>query len=154
MSTDERIRSSKFLSSAPPVSMMPRSLMSAESSGGVRSSATRTALTSHALTQGLADFAVIDGNRARHTLDRVASFHGSSLSSDPIALCVDGVTIVATFDATNHRTCGSASIFFGDATSGHCIGHWNRQIRTSLRGCRESKAVSAGDSKHFLTKSS
>ena len=31
---------------------------------------------------------------------------------------------------------------------------WNRQIRTSLRGCRESKAVSAGDSKHFLTKSS
>src|SRR6202011_3660913 len=39
-----RMRLSKFFSSAPPpVSTMPRSLMSAESSGGVRSSATRIA---------------------------------------------------------------------------------------------------------------
>src|SRR5581483_1165357 len=39
-----RMRLSKFLSSAPPpVSTIPRSLMSAESSGGVLSSATRTA---------------------------------------------------------------------------------------------------------------
>ena len=38
-----RMRLSRFFSSAPPpVSTMPRSLMSAESSGGVRSSATRT----------------------------------------------------------------------------------------------------------------
>src|SRR5260221_11700762 len=29
----------------------------------------------HALVQGLADFAVIDGNRARHTLDQVAPLH-------------------------------------------------------------------------------
>src|SRR6201995_5301286 len=40
-----RIRLSRFLISAPPpVSTMPRSLMSAESSGGVRSKATRIAL--------------------------------------------------------------------------------------------------------------
>src|SRR5581483_10064682 len=39
-------RTSSFLSSAPPpVSTMPRSTMSADNSGGVRSSATRTALT-------------------------------------------------------------------------------------------------------------
>src|SRR5215831_11502782 len=73
-----RIRLSKFLSNAPPpVNTMPRSLMSAESSGGVRSSATRTAFTivaTHSV-QGLADFAVIDGNRARHTLDQVAPLH-------------------------------------------------------------------------------
>src|SRR5438270_631577 len=41
-----RIRLSRFFSSAPPpVSTMPRSLMSALNSGGVRSSATRIALT-------------------------------------------------------------------------------------------------------------
>src|SRR5215469_14143127 len=41
-----RIRLSRFLSNAPPpVNTMPRSLMSAESSGGVRSSATRTVFT-------------------------------------------------------------------------------------------------------------
>src|SRR5439155_44767 len=41
-----RIRLSKFLSKAPPpASTMPRSLMSAESSGGVRSNAARMALT-------------------------------------------------------------------------------------------------------------
>jgi hypothetical protein len=40
-----RMRLSRFLISAPPpVSTMPRSEMSAESSGGVRSSATRMAL--------------------------------------------------------------------------------------------------------------
>src|SRR6202035_130016 len=39
-----RIRLSRFFNSAPPpVSTMPRSLMSAESSGGVRSNATRIA---------------------------------------------------------------------------------------------------------------
>ena len=38
------MRLSRFFSSAPPpVSTMPRSLMSAESSGGVRSNATRMA---------------------------------------------------------------------------------------------------------------
>ncbi len=41
-----RIRLSRFFSKAPPpASTMPRSMMSAESSGGVRSSATLIALT-------------------------------------------------------------------------------------------------------------
>jgi hypothetical protein len=31
---------------------------------------------------------------------------------------------------------------------------WSRRVRTSLHGCRESKAVSAVQSKHFPTKSS
>ena len=50
-----RMRSSNFLSGAPPpVSTMPRSLMSALNSGGVNSSATRMAFMIIALAQRLA----------------------------------------------------------------------------------------------------
>src|SRR6266849_7228538 len=76
-----RIRLSKLFSKAPPpASTMPRSMMSAESSGGVRSSATLIALTMvlDAFAQRLADFAVVHGDRLWHTLDEVPAFdlHG------------------------------------------------------------------------------
>ena len=73
-----RMRLSRFFSSAPPpVSTMPRSLISAESSGGVRSRATRTAfriVATHSLKR-FANFAVVDRDGPRHAFDQVAAFH-------------------------------------------------------------------------------
>ena len=72
-----------FSSEPPPVRMMPWSMMSAESSGGVRSRATRTAFDDgrDGLGQRLADLRVGDGERLGDALDEVAplDLHGHRL---------------------------------------------------------------------------
>jgi hypothetical protein len=69
-------RLSRFFSRAPPpVRTIPRSTMSAESSGGVRSRATRTALmiVETASERAFADLLVGHRDRLRNTLDKISA---------------------------------------------------------------------------------
>src|SRR5215813_1960078 len=89
-------RMSSFLSSdPPPVSTIPRSTMSAESSGGVRSSATRTALTMVATESARASrtsssvTTMVFGMPSIRLRPLISMFFGSSSgAADPISILI------------------------------------------------------------------